>query len=261
MTQGKQFQLDELEELFVDQGPFVVRKPDTLPWKNSDGHAVSEAEFNLESPFLVPDTNTIDKSSSATFALAADSAATPFAQDSIPIPRQPRSPLTTSDQSAFQREHASLWQMGSTREGRLTETFTLDPYLPIRFAMTAEYARLSPQRISSILGPRAAALVLLEWLHLPATMRAVSSDLPGSGQRRSVQVGSRHISVSSYLKMLAYLCGKIAESGNASSAKVVAGAPVKETEVREELDVPHDAPQFSADISAALSGKKWPMAL
>jgi hypothetical protein len=262
MTRGNQLQLDELEQLIVDQSPFVVKAPVSLPWKNSDTRDVSEAGSNLESPFLVPGTNTIDNSTEGSFAFGADSTSTPFAQDSVLKSRQPIvSTSRMAGQPGFRQEHATVWPTESASEDRPAETLTLDPYLPIRFAMSAQHGRLSPQKISGILGPRAAALVLLEWLHLPATMQAASSNLLRPGEDRSVQVGNRRISVSSYLKMLAYLCQKIAERGDTSSVETAPGAPAKEIDVREEADVPHDAPKLPADVSAALSAKNWSSAL
>ena len=152
-------------------------------------------------------------------------------------------------------------QTGSSVEDSYAEAFKLDPYLPIRFAMSVEHGRLSPQKISSTLGSRAAALVLLEWLRSPATMRASSSDLLKSSEHQSIQIGGHSIPVASYLKMLAYLCQRVADGGDASAGHISASVPAKEYEVREEWDNPHDTPKLPDDVSAALSAKNWPSAL
>ena len=49
---GNQIQTDELEELIVDESPFIRRPPATLPWKKSDRRGGSGTGTTLEGPFL-----------------------------------------------------------------------------------------------------------------------------------------------------------------------------------------------------------------
>jgi hypothetical protein len=91
------------------------------------------------------------------------------------------------------------------------ESLEVDPYAPIRSAMSSEYANLSAEEVTLTLGGMPARVVLHQLLNSPAAKQVALAGLLGSGARQTVRVEGSDISIPGYLRIMSRLCREVAQ--------------------------------------------------
>jgi hypothetical protein len=121
------------------------------------------------------------------------------------------------------------------RGGTFTESSTtFDPYAGIRPALSPEYAALTADEISAVLGPRPAIIALYGLLAQPELPRAALALLLGTMGRRSLPLNGADVPIVTYLRLLSRLFREAAEYHEADIGAEVRGAAPIETELQEE---------------------------
>jgi hypothetical protein len=105
------------------------------------------------------------------------------------------------------------------------ESFELDPYAPIRSALSPEHENLSADELTVVLGRRPATLLLNQLLNSPVTQQVTLATLLGRGARSSVRVNGSDISVPGYLRVLSRLSREVAEEHDVPKAPSTASHP------------------------------------
>jgi hypothetical protein len=87
----------------------------------------------------------------------------------------------------------------------------IDPYAAIRPALSPQHANLEADKLTKVLGPTPATLVLHQLLNSPELRYAAVSTLLGNAGRNSVNVNGADVPVAAYLRMVSRLCREVAE--------------------------------------------------
>jgi outer membrane protein OmpA-like peptidoglycan-associated protein len=107
------------------------------------------------------------------------------------------------------------------------ESFEVDPYAAIRPALSPQHANLPANELTVVLGRMPATLVLHQLLNSAEMRHATLASLLGRRGRRSVRLNGSYISIPAYLRMVARLCGEVAEQSEAELSVGSQEAPAR----------------------------------